>query len=107
MTAEVQIARLEERLNIVLAELQQARDSRKVQYEKLEIIGRSILEMDNRVESVEKSLAGHAPTIEEFITIKHKVQGAGMLGNWLWAIGGGLIGFVFSMREAIVGWIAK
>lgn len=107
MSAEVQIARMEERISIVLTELQQARDSRKVQYEKLENIGRSIIELDNRIEGVEKSLAGQAPTIEEFITIKHKVQGAGLMGKWVWAAAAFLIGVIVSSKTTIIAWLTK
>lgn len=107
MSAEVQIARMEERLSIFLTELQQARDSRKVQYEKLESISRSIIELSGRVERVEKSLAGQAPTIEEFITIKHKVQGAGLMGKWVWAGAAFLIGIIVASKETIISWLTK
>lgn len=104
---EAQIARLAERMNTILEEMAQARDGRKHQYEKLEDLGRSILKLDNRVESVENSLARASPTIDEFITIKHKVAGAGMLGKYVWAIGGGLLSALAFGREAIFAWFAK
>lgn len=103
--SEVQIARLEERLAVILNELQQVQDGRKQQYEKLEEMGRSLLQLSNRVESVEKSLAKASPTIEEFITIKHRVVGAGMLGKWVWAVAGGLIGMLFYARVQIMDFL--
>ena len=106
-TNEVQIARLDERLKMIFDELKAAKDSRKEQYEKMEEFGKSLISIDGRVESVEKSLAGQAPTIEEFITIKHKVVGAGIAGRWLWVGGGALIGVVASSREAIFNWLSK
>lgn len=104
---EVKIARMEERLNTVLVELQQARDGRKQQYDTLESIGRSLLLIDNRVQSVEKRLSEAGPTIDEFITIKHKVVGAGVLGKWIWALGASLITILYTSREAIISWITK
>lgn len=104
---EAQLARLDERLKAIMAELEKATTSRKDQYERLEAMGRSLLSIDNRVEKVENSLAANAPTIEEFITIKHKVVGAGVMGRWLWLAGGAVISFVFTMREALFTWLMK
>lgn len=104
---ETKIARMDERLNVILLELQQARDGRKHQYEKLESMGRSIQATENRLESVEKSLAKASPTIDEFITIKHKVQGAGVMGKWVWTAAGFIIGIIMSSKETIIGWLTK
>lgn len=104
---EAQMARLDERLKSIFAELQMARDGRKQQYESLEKLGRSLLTIEGRVVNVENSLAKASPTIDEFIVIKHKVIGAGILGKWLWAGGGVLLGFIFSMREHIITWLSK
>lgn len=106
-STEVKLARMEERLNTVLGGLQQDRESRKQQYDTLEDIGRSLLLIDNRVQSVEKRLTEAGPTIDEFITIKHKVVGAGVLGKWIWAIGASLITILYTSREAILAWMAK
>lgn len=104
---EVQMARLEERLRVIVDDLALARDSRKQQYEIQEKLGRSLVSIENRLENVETSLARATPTIDEFLIIKHKVVGAGLLGKWLWAAGGSLIGLVFASREAILGWLSK
>jgi hypothetical protein len=104
---ETKLARMEERLSAMLTELESARHGRKQQYEKQEEFGRSLMTIGNRLENVENSLARASPTIEEFVVIKHKVIGAGIMGKWLWVMGGGLLGFVFSMREAIIAWLSK
>lgn len=104
---EVQMARLEERLKVIMDELALARDSRKQQYETQEKLGRSLVSIESRIENVETSLAKATPTIDEFLIIKHKVVGAGMLGKWLWAAGGGLISLAFASRETILGWLSK
>lgn len=104
---EVQMARLDERLKSILSELVQAREDGRHQYAKLEDLGRAVVSVENRVVSVENSLAKASPTIDEFITIKHKVQGAGVIGKWVWAIGGGIIGMIFTMRGSILEWLSK
>ena len=99
---EVQMARLEERLKVILARLDEARSYQQAQQHQMGLITQTLQSMSNRVENVESSLATAKPTIEEFITIKHRVVGAGMLGKWVWAIAGGLLGMLFSARVQIM-----
>lgn len=104
---ETQIARLDERLSTILLELRDAKDGRKHQYEKLEEFGRSLVSIEARVVNVEEGLNKASPTIDEFLVIKHKVVGAGIVGKWLWAILGSLAGMAFAMRSTIIEWISK
>lgn len=104
---EVQMARLDERLQQILREMELSRDGRKQQYEKLETINQSVVLLETRVKGVEDGLNKASPTIDEFIVIKHKVIGAGLLGRWLWAGLGGLLTFLFTIREALFSWISK
>lgn len=57
--------------------------------------------IDGRVSNVETSLRNNAPTIEEFIQIKHKVIGAGTVGRWLWVGLSTVLGLLISMKEQI------
>ena len=57
--------------------------------------------MDNRLKNVEDNLAKNEPTIEEFITIKHKVVGAGIFGKWVWAGAGAIIGVLAADAENV------
>ena len=104
---EVKIARIEEQNKALREEMQLAKEGRKAQYETLENIGRTLIKLDNRIEGVEYSLAKAAPTIDEFVNIKLKVQGAGILGKWAWAAGASLITFLYTTREAIFAWMTK
>lgn len=104
---EAQMARIDERMKHILQQLERAEVGRKQQYEVNESIKSSMVKIDSRLEGVEKSLAVQAPTIQEFITIKQKVVGAGMLGRWLWLAAGGLITLLYNSRETIIGWITK
>lgn len=104
---EVQIARVDEKLKAILAELAQARDGRKQQYEKLESVGRYIQILESRIEAVEKSLAKASPTIDEFLVIKHRVTGAGIIGKWIWAGAGSLIGVIAAVKTPLFDWLSK
>lgn len=104
---EVQLARLQEQMKQVLGELQSAKDSRKQQYEHNEAMNKLLLSLDGRVGNVEGTLAVQSPTIEEFITIKHKVVGAGLMGKWVWLALGGTLTWVYNSREAILAWFSK
>ena len=66
----------------------------------------SINDIGSRLKNVEDSLAKNEPTIEEFITIKHKVVGAGIFGKWVWAGAGAIIGMLAAARREIFAWFA-
>lgn len=106
-STDARLARIDERIKSVLEELQRAGDGRKQQYTKIEELGRSIMKVENRVENVEKTLSVATPAIDEFMIIKHKVVGAGIVGRWLWGIGGTLLGVAFAMRETILSWLHR
>ena len=84
---------------------QDKRDREKLD-ETLSELKDSINNMDNRLKNVENSLAKSEPTIEEFITIKHKVAGAGIFGKWVWAGAGAIIGVLAAARREIFAWFA-
>ena len=66
----------------------------------------SINDIGNRLKNVEDSLAKNEPTIEDFITLKHKVVGAGIFGKWVWAGAGAIIGVLAAARREIFAWFA-
>lgn len=106
-SVEVRVARLEEQLKFLVDAAKEAKISRKGQYESIEALRQAMTTMAGEVTEVKGKLAGQAPTIEEFITIKHKVVGAGKLGKWVWVTLGGAITFIYSSREAILAWLTK
>jgi len=106
-SVEVRVARLEEQLKFLVDDAKEAKINRKGQYDSIEALRHAMATMAGEVGEVKSKLAGQAPTIEEFITIKHKVVGAGKLGKWLWAIGAFIIGSVFSAREGILSMLSK
>ena len=104
---DAQIARLDERLTSIVALMRESREEFKLHKDLAKEISTSLANIGHRVESVEHSLAKASPTIDEFIIIKHKIQGAGILGKWLWVALGFLVGTVYSMRETLFHWISK
>ena len=104
---EVQLAVLGERFAFIQRELEEAKTARKAQYEKMEEQSVSLANLDNRLKAVETSLTSQAPTIEEFITIKHKITGAGLAGHWTWKIGAGLLAVLCFFRTEIYRWLTK
>ena len=104
---EVRVARLEEQLKFLVDDAKEAKINRKGQYESIEYLRQAMSTIAGEVTEVKSKLAGQAPTIEEFITIKHKVVGAGKVGKAVWAVGAFIIGIVYSSHEAILGWLAK
>jgi hypothetical protein len=104
---EVQLAVLVTQFGFIQKELEDAKVARKGQYEKAEEQSQLLTSMDGRMKTVEESLRQQAPTIEEFITIKHKVVGAGIAGRWTWVILAALVGLFCSMRTEIFRWLTK
>lgn len=105
MTGEsiaVQLARVDEQLKMVLVELKDSKESRGKQYDAIDALRISLNAIGTRVENVETKLASAQPTIEEFITIKHKVVGAGQLGRWIWLAGAFLLGATAASRSAVI-----
>lgn len=82
------------------------RQDREKLEETLSELRDSINDIGNRLKNVEDSLAKNEPTIEEFITIKHKVVGAGIFGKWVWAGAGAIIGVLAAARREIFAWLA-
>lgn len=104
---EVKLARFDEQLKAVRADMALAREARKQQYEMIERINNMLVKLEGRVAGVESSLALNAPTIQEVVDIKMKIQGAGIAGRWAWAIMASLATFLFTIRETLITWMAK
>ena len=104
-SVEVRIARMEERMGFLARDAEEASKARKSQYEATAAVQSSVDELTRSVQLVTDTLAGQKPTIEEFITIKHKVVGAGKLGRWLWIAGAFLLGTAANLREHLLIWL--
>lgn len=105
-SGELLLVRLEERLKTLFDNQARDRQDREKLEETLVELRDSINDIGNRLKNVEDSLAKNEPTIEEFITIKHKVVGAGIFGKWVWAAAGAIIGILAATRREIFSWFA-
>ena len=106
-SGELLLVRLEERLKTLFENQTRDRQDREKLEETLGELRDSINDIGNRLKNVEDSLAKNEPTIEEFITIKHKVVGAGIFGKWVWAGAGAIIGVLAAARREIFAWFAS
>ena len=104
---EVQLARIDERMKVIFENVAESRKASQDIYSRMDEIKDSLVVLTHRVNNVEKSLAEAAPTIEEFVTIKNKVLGAGMIGRSLWIVFGALIGMVFTARTEVNNWLSR
>lgn len=103
---EISIGKLTAQMDMVVKGMEDARQSRKEQYQGIQNLNEAVSSLVNRVGTVERQLMEVSPTIAEFIAIKHKVNGAGLLGKMLWAFGGVLlasIAWINGARE----WLLK
>lgn len=98
-SAEAQIARLDERVKTLLQLLEKKESTESAMQQWMGSVDQILSQMNHRMENVEKSLATSAPTINEFIVLKHKVLGAGVLGKAIWVGGAAIIGFLYGARE--------
>ena len=105
-SGELLLVRLEERLKTLFENQTRDRQDREKLEETLGELRDSINDIGNRLKNVEDSLAKNEPTIEDFITLKHKVVGAGIFGKWVWAGAGAIIGVLAAARREIFAWFA-
>lgn len=103
-STEIQLARLDERMKMLLDRMEDNHQSHTQTREWMRKTDDTLFAIGNRVVNVESSLQKAAPTIEEFLSIKHKILGAGIAGRWMWVTFGTLLGIVISMREQVIRW---
>ena len=88
------LSRLDSIDTAIRANAQESRESRRRMYNHMEAADQKIEQLDARVAHVETAVTRMTPTLTEFVTIKAKVEGAGVLGRALWFVGGVLISVV-------------
>lgn len=99
---EIQLARLDERMKMMLDRMEDNQKSHSYTREWMKKTDITLHDINARTFNVENTLAKAAPTIDEFVEIKHKVIGAGMAGRWVWGTLGIVLGFIISTREHFV-----
>lgn len=99
---EVQLARMDEHMKMILSDLDEAKKLRKDQYEYNADIKIELERVNSRLSNLERSIAESEPTLKEFVKYKSEVIGAGKLGKWIWAGAGALIGAIAASRGFIL-----
>lgn len=106
-SVEIQLGKLLGQQEMILRELTSASEERRHQVEVVEDIKGTVHDLKSRMGTVEESLVKFEPTIEEFLSIKRKVAGAGKLGRWLWVVLISLLTVVYKFRTELVSWFAR
>ncbi len=95
--AERQV-RLEEQMKALVGGMQtlaqqgvEAAESRKRGYESAEKMRIDILNINHRLDGLEKSVAAIQPTTAEYAIVRDRVMFAGSLGRTVWAVGKALL----------------
>lgn len=83
---EVAVARMDERMNVLVTNDADARQSRKEMHHLIEQQNRVLDTMSNRLEKIENWMLNSDPTIQEYRAFKAQATGAGRLGRWVWAL---------------------
>lgn len=85
------IGRIEGNIDRILAELQEAKASRKAQYEKLEALDRKVEATESKVERIDERLEKVEEPVAEFSRWRERGVGAIMLISFAAASFGGLL----------------
>lgn len=104
---EIQLARLDERMKMLLDRMEENHESHVRNRAWMGQVDRTLETISSRVTSVESSLSKATPTIEEFVTFKNKVLGAGTFGRWLWVLFGALLTWIITARHDIANLIGR
>ena len=97
----VELAKVSSTLEHLIKVVENDAVSRKEIYRTLHDIDKKVDHTIYRINTLEGEFREAAPTIDEWIATKHKIQGAGWLGKTLWIIGGFLLGAAASTYGAI------
>ena len=98
-SAEVRLARMEERLSAFLSAAEADRQNTVALRVWMSNMDRLMTQVSQRLDKVDTILSSAQPTLDEFSAIKLKVEGAGVAGKWLWAGMALIVGWVSGARE--------
>ncbi len=97
-----------ERINSRLDEISKEGSERGRRiWEKVSAQGEQLVAISHRLGTVEESVAGAKPTLNQVINLRAKAEGAGWLGRKLLLIGTALLGaagWLYSVRDTILHW---
>jgi hypothetical protein len=106
-SAEVRLARLEERLSAFLSAAEADRQNTVALRVWMSDMDRLMTLVSQRLDRVDTSLTSVQPTLDEFSAIKHKVEGAGVAGKWMWAGMALIVGWISGAREFLLDLLSR
>lgn len=104
-STDVQLALINKSLELMTADMAEVKERRREVYMQFEEVKRELIGINNRLTNLEESEAKNTAITNDYQKYKHKVEAAGTLGKWLWAIGGVLLGAAASSRSFILHWL--
>lgn len=97
---ETKLETIISQLGEIARDLATASESRKKVYEAQESVGRQIMTLDHRIQTLEREVAAFAPTSANVERLRERAIGAGTLGRWLILLGGWLVGAAAGLMQA-------
>lgn len=97
------IGRIEGKLDLIIAEQENAARARKAQYEKLEAVDRKVDKTDNKVASIDNRLQTVEAPVAEFNRWKERAIGAIILISFVSAFSGALIAALWKKIWTVLG----
>lgn len=79
-------------------------DSRRRLHDKIDGLEKTIDGLDRRLEQLEKAVTTTNPMFTEYQAYRQRMIGAGMVGRWLWFLGGILLSAAAS-AAAVYAWL--
>lgn len=99
MTTATALAAMNVTLETIAKSTRDIASSQKELNAAVVLIDKKTESMDMRLQSLEKRFEKADVQLDEFVAIKHKVNGAGMAGKMFWGIGLAIISGVFYLVQ--------
>lgn len=85
------IGELKGKMDMLVASMSDASESRRRTHEKMDALGKEMHSMRSDIQSLTSRVTAIEPTWQDYLTKQQQVRGAGTLGRALWRIGGWLL----------------
>ena len=106
-SVDVRLALIDERIRTIIANMESDRLAIKEQCDKVLLLDTKINDIGVRIQLMERNLDDLTPAMDEFIRMKHRAHGIGLVGKWVWVIVCAVVGALFAIRREIAEWVSK
>jgi hypothetical protein len=91
MSDSAMIGELKGKIDMIVASMQDASESRRRTHEKMDALGTELHSVRSEVRDLAERVTTIEPTWKDYLRKQDQVRGAGALGRALWRIGGWLL----------------